>query len=65
MEDTEQRIQARLIKLSEDSEGRADFIAPRTAVALTKIFENLENWLAHKPNVKLIIKLIPLIKLED
>lgn len=56
LEDTEQRIQARLIKLSEDPEGTGRFHCATDCCRLDQgFFENLENWLAQKPNVKLII----------
>ena len=56
MEDTEQRIQARLIKISEDSEGTGRLHCTTDCPRLDQgFFENIENWIAQKPNVKLII----------
>lgn len=56
LEDTEPRIQARLNRLTEDPAGTGRFHCAIDCPRLDQgFFENLENWLAQKPAVKLVI----------
>jgi len=56
MEDTEPRIQMRLNRLTEDSEGTGRLHCATDCCRLDQgFFENLENWLPQKPAVKLVI----------
>jgi hypothetical protein len=56
LEDTEPRIQARLNRLTEDPQGTGRFHCATDCCRLDQgFFENLENWLAQKPDVKIVI----------
>jgi len=56
LEDTEPRLQTRLIKLSEDPNGTGKLYCATECCRLDQgFFSDLENWLSQKPAVKLII----------